>query len=54
MSTVTIIPTGVSAVKTGNDWFRIITQGAKISREAEKAKQKHLPSKRTDLCKPKS
>jgi hypothetical protein len=43
---VTAIPTGVSAVKTGNDWFRIIQKGSKISREAEAAKQKHLPAKR--------
>ena len=53
MPTVTVIPTGVSAVKTGQDWWRIIAEGAKISREALAAKQKHLPSKRIDLCKPK-
>jgi hypothetical protein len=46
MCKVTIIPTGTTGVKTGNDWFRIITQGAKISRDALAAEQKHLPSKR--------
>jgi len=54
MPTVTVIPPGVSAVKTGQDWWRIISEGAKISREAEKKTESHLPSKRIDLCKPKS
>jgi hypothetical protein len=53
MPTVTIIPTGTTGVKTGNDWFRIISEGAKISRDALAAEQKHLPSKRIDLCKTK-
>lgn len=34
------IPIGQSAVKTGQDWWRIISQGAKISKQHEKDKRK--------------
>jgi len=44
--TVTIIPMGATGIKHPNDWFRLSVMGNKISREAEAAKQKHLPSKR--------
>lgn len=37
---VQVIPAGKSAVKTGNDWWRIISEGAKISKRHEKEKRK--------------
>lgn len=50
---VTIIPMGESGVKHPNKWFQISMTGAKISREAEREAAKHLPTKRSDLCKTK-
>lgn len=40
MCEVKVIPTGKSAVKTGNDWWRIISEGAKISKQHKKDKRK--------------
>lgn len=37
---IKVIPMGATAVKTGNDWFRIIYQGARISKQHEKDKKK--------------
>jgi hypothetical protein len=37
---VQVIPPGQSAIKTGQDWWRIIYQGAKISKQNEKDKKK--------------
>jgi hypothetical protein len=43
---VTIIPMGLTTITNPNKAFSIAMMGNKISREAEAAKQKHLPSKR--------
>lgn len=37
---IQVIPAGQSAVKTGQDWWRIISNGAKISKQHEKGKRK--------------
>lgn len=37
---IKVIPTGQSALKTGQDWWRIINEGAKISKKHDKEKRK--------------
>lgn len=42
---IQVIPTGVSGVKTGNDWWRLISEGAKISKKYGNT-NKNLPAPR--------
>jgi len=43
---IQVIPTGVSGVKTGQDWWRLISEGAKISKQYERKINKTLPAPR--------